>query len=66
VWEAVFSNWERWTLPDLAQYPHIDAYDLDAVRVYGQPADRPWRWLRGQIIALLDIPDSRLARALQK
>lgn len=59
MWRAVFGNWERWILPDLAQYPRIDAYDLEEI-------DRPWRWLRWQIIALLDIPDSRLARALQK
>lgn len=46
-------------LPDLEQYLRIDAYDLDDL-------DRPWRWLRAQIIALLDIPDSRLSRSLQK
>lgn len=46
-------------LPDLEQYFRIDAYDLDAL-------ERPWRWLRAQIIALLDIPDSRLSRSLQK
>lgn len=66
MWEAVFGNWERWTLPDLAQYLQIDAYDLDAVTIHGQPCDHPWRWLRGQILALLDIPDARLTRALQK
>jgi len=55
----VFAGWDRLILPDLSQQFGIDGYDLEAL-------DRPWRWLRAQIIALLDIPDSRLARALQK
>ncbi|WDH77934.1 hypothetical protein PTQ19_10410 [Microbacterium esteraromaticum] len=55
----MFGNWDRYILADLATFPRIDAYDLDAI-------DRPWRWLRWQIIALLDIPETRLARALQK
>lgn len=55
----MFTGWDRLILPDLSQHFRIDAYDLDAL-------DRPWRWLRAQIIALLDIPDSRLARSLQK
>jgi len=28
--------------------------------------DRPWRWLRGFILALADIPESRIARALEQ
>lgn len=46
-------------IPDLSEYFGIDAYDLDAI-------DRPWRWLRMHILALLDNPATRLARALQK
>lgn len=53
----MFTHWDRHVLPDLQQYFRIDAYDLDEVH-------RPWRWLRTFILALLDIPDSRLLRAL--
>ena len=59
MWCTVFTEWDRWTLPDLREYFTIDAYDLAAI-------DRPWRWLRAHIIALLDNPNTRLARALQK
>lgn len=54
----MFARWERTTLPDLSQYFHIDADDEALL------AARSWRWLRAQIIALLDIPESRLSRAL--
>lgn len=27
---------------------------------------RPWRWLRSFILGLADIPDSRIARALEQ
>lgn len=66
MWRTVFTEWERITLPDLVERFGIDAYDLDALSIHGQPADRPWRWLRAQIIALLDNAETRLARALQK
>lgn len=46
-------------MPDLQQYFQVDAYDLDAIA-------RPWRWLRTFVLSLLDIPDSRLARGLDR
>lgn len=55
----MFEQWDRYTLPDLAQFFHIDGLD-DATLA------RPWRWLHAHLLALLDIPDSRLARALDR
>ena len=55
----MFRDWERFVLPDLEQYFRLDAYDLAEV-------ERPWRWLRNQILALLDIPDSRVARSIDR
>lgn len=46
-------------MPDLQQYFQVDAYDLDDI-------SRPWRWLRTLVLSLLDIPDSRLARGLDR
>lgn len=58
MWRAVFTGWHRRTLPDLSQFYGIDA---DSVL-----EERSWRWLRGHIIALLDIPDSRINRFFDK
>ncbi|WP_295035841.1 hypothetical protein [uncultured Microbacterium sp.] len=58
-WPIVFREWDRYVLLDLEQYFHVDVYDLDEVA-------RPWRWLRNQILGLIDIPDSRLARNIDR
>jgi hypothetical protein len=50
----VFTTWDTVTTQDLAQYFHIDTDDDAAM------AAKSWRWLRGRILALCDIPDSRL------
>ena len=55
----MFREWDRYVLLDLEQYFHVDVYDLDEVH-------RPWRWLRNQILGLIDIPDSRLARSIDR
>lgn len=59
VWRSAFTNWDRRVVPDLQQYFQVDAYDLDDI-------SRPWRWLRTLVLSLLDIPDSRLARGLDR
>ncbi len=59
MWTVAFTYWDRYVVPDLEQYFRVDAYDLDELT-------RPWRWLRSHVIALLDIHDSRLARALDE
>lgn len=56
----MFTRWERYTVPDLREYFHIDAW-------WDSPdMDRSWRWLRGHILSLADIPQSRIARALEQ
>lgn len=57
-WRLVFNNWDRYLLPDLMQFFRIDLYD-DAT------LNRSWRWLHQFVMALLDIPDSRLARSMK-
>lgn len=56
----MFTLWDRYTLPDLREHFQIDAWPDSA------DMDRPWRWLRGFILSLADIPQSRIARALEQ
>lgn len=56
----MFTHWERYTLPDLREHFQIDAW------IDSPDMERPWRWLRGHILSLVDIPQSRIARALEQ
>ena len=56
MWPTVFTNWERAVLPDLAQHFSFDA-DNDTLL-----ESRRWRSVRALILALFDIPHSRLGR----
>lgn len=56
---AALTWWDRYTSPDLRQFFGIDTYPESA------DMDRSWRWLYNFIIALADIPQSRLMAELE-
>lgn len=55
---ALVTHW-RLVVADLAQFFHVDLYDR-AVRA------RPWMGVRTMIFALLEMPESRIRRALTR
>jgi hypothetical protein len=57
-WLAIVKHW-RLVIADLAQFFQVDLYD-HAVRA------RPWMGVRTMIFALLEMPESRLRRALTR
>lgn len=53
---GIVTHW-RCVVADLAQHFGVDLYDPAVL-------DRPWPGVRTMIFALLDMPESRLRRAL--
>ena len=53
---AIVTHW-RVVVADMAQHFGIDLYDPVVL-------DRPWPGVRTMLFALLDMPESRLRRAL--
>lgn len=57
VWEVILGDWDRVTSNDLHEIYGIDVED-------GATMLRPWWWLRSRILGILDVPGSRLIRAI--